>query len=110
MLKMGFSKRWVNIMMLCVTSVTYSIYINGKPRGLLTPTRDLRQGDPISPFIFLFCAEDLSALLNQATRNKEIRGVATCPRGPKISHLFFANDSIIFCQATSEECTRLSIF
>ncbi|XP_023907624.1 uncharacterized protein LOC112019319 [Quercus suber] len=107
MLKMGFSERWVNIMMLCVTSVTYSIRLNGKPRGLITPTRGLRQGDPISPFLFLFCAEGLSALLNKAARNGEITGVAACPHGPRISHLFFADDSIIFCQATSEECTRL---
>ena len=64
MLKIGFSDRWVNIMMLCVTSVTYSVRINGTPRGYITPTRGLQQGDPISLFLFLFCAEGLSTLLH----------------------------------------------
>ena len=79
MLRMGFSTKWVNTVMLCVTSVTYSIRINGKPRGHITPTRGLRQGDPISPFLFLFCAEGLLALLRQATSKEELHGVAACP-------------------------------
>ena len=45
--KMGFDSKWVNLMMQCVTFVTYSIKLNGKPRGHITPTRGLRQGDPI---------------------------------------------------------------
>ena len=107
MLKMGFNTKRVNLMMLCITSVTYSIRINGEPRGHITPTRCLRQGDPISPFLPLFCVEGLSALLNQASRSGAIHGVAACPRGPQISRLFFANDSIIFCRATSVECAHL---
>jgi len=107
MLKMGFNTKWVNLMMLCVTSVTYSIRINGEPRGHITPTRCLRQGDPISPFLLLFCAERLSALLNQASRSGAIHGVAACPQGPQISHLFFADDSIIFYRATSVNCAHL---
>ena len=94
-------------MMLCVTSITYSIRINGEPCGHITPTRGLRQGDPISPFLFLFCVEGLSALLNQASRSWAIHGVAACPRGPQISHLFFADDSIIFCRVTSADCAHL---
>ena len=47
MQKMGFDSKWVNFMMQCVTFVTYSIRLNGKPRGRITPTRGLRQGDPI---------------------------------------------------------------
>ena len=65
------------------------------------------QGDLISPFLFLFYAEGLSALLRQATRNGGLHGVVACPQGHRISHLFFADDSTIFCQATSDDCSRL---
>ena len=100
--KMGFNDKWVNLMMQCITTVSYFVRINGKPRGHITPSRGLRQGDPISPFLFLFCVEGLSALLNQATSTGILRGVSACPHGPRISHLFFADDSIIFYQAISK--------
>ena len=107
MQKMGFNDKWVKLIMQCITSVTYSVRINGKPRGHIIPSRGLRQGDPISPFLFLFCAEGLSALLNQSAAAGQLQGVSACPLGPRISHLFFADDSIIFCQVTSKQCSHL---
>ena len=65
--KMGFNDKWVKLIMQCITSVTYSVRINGKPRGHIIPTRGLRQGNPISPFLFLFCVGGLSALLHQSS-------------------------------------------
>ena len=76
-------------------------------RGHIIPSRGLRQGDPIFPFLFLFCAEELSSLLKQATSTGSLKGVATCPHGPQISHLLFADDSFIFCRATLEDCSHL---
>ena len=66
MLKMGFHTHWVEIMMKCVWSVTYTIKINAKPRGNITPTRGLCQGDPLSLYLFLLCVEGLSALLHRS--------------------------------------------
>ena len=107
MYKMGFHESWVKLVMRCVSTVTYSIKINGRPRGHIIPFRGLRQGDPLSPFLFLFCAEGLSTLIRKSVEFGLLNGVATCLRGPKISHLFFVDDSLIFCKANIEECSTL---
>ena len=104
MLKMGFANSWVSMIMECVRTVSYSVLINGEPRGFFHPTRGLRQGDPISPYLFLLCAEGLNALLMKATISKSIHGISISRGGPKITHLFFADDSVLFCRASLQEC------
>ena len=107
LLKLGFHEQWVALVMMCVTSVTYSIMLNGEQKGFIRPGRGLRQGDPLSPYLFLICAEGLSALLRKAERDSILQGISICRGGPRISHLFFADDSIIFCNATLGECEAL---
>ena len=65
MKKMGFDEKWVNIMMRCISIVKYFVKIHGKPQGYITPSRGLRQRDPLSPYLFFIFAEGLSALLKQ---------------------------------------------
>jgi hypothetical protein len=103
MRKLGFGERWIGHIMQCVQSVTYGILINGTPFGNIHPTRGLRQGDPLSPYLFLLCAEGLSALLHKAEVDGHISRVPIAARGYKLSHLSFADDSMLFCRATFPE-------
>ena len=81
--------------------------INGEPKGHIVPTRGIRQGDPLSPYLFLLCSEGLNGLLEQAVHEKHIEGFSLCRHGPKISHLFFADDSLLFCRARVEEVEKI---
>ncbi|XP_018487757.2 uncharacterized protein LOC108858304 [Raphanus sativus] len=82
MRKMGFSEVWISWIMRCITSVKYKVLMNGEPRGNITLERGLRQGDPLSPFIFILCTEALVNLLNQAENQGKItrmRAARACP-------------------------------
>ena len=103
--KMGFCARWVALIMSCVKTVSYSIMVNREPIGMIYPKRGLRQGDPLSHFLFLLCTEGLHALINNSARNGDIKGFSLCKRGPKLTHLFFADDNLLFCRSTIEDCT-----
>ncbi|GMI90408.1 hypothetical protein HRI_002710100 [Hibiscus trionum] len=98
LLKMGFALEWVSTIMDCVSSVSYFVVVNGEVGECFTPTRGLRQGDPLSPYLFLICNKGLSFLLRSA---ESCVGSKVVRRAPKISHLFFADDSLIFGEAMS---------
>ena len=71
------------------------------------PTRGLRQGDPLSPYLFLLSVEGFSTLINEATRCQQLNGISISRGAPKISHIFFADDSLLFCNANGAECNKL---
>lgn len=107
MLKIGLPVQWMDMAMETVQMVTYLILINGEPRGHITPTSGIKKGDPLSPYLFLLRVEGLSSILRKATETKDLHGITSCRGGNKISHLFFADDSLFFCKATPGECHRL---
>lgn len=102
--KMGFHQRLINLIMKCVTTVTYSMLINGKQHGHFAPNYGLRQKDPLSPYIFLLYTEGLSNILRKQVVDGRLHGIKVVTTGPLISHLLFADDSIIFPRAIVEEC------
>lgn len=94
-------------MMLCVRSVNYSVQVNDDLVGPIVPSQGLRQGEPLSPYLFILCAEGLSAALNLACMRDELHGNKICRQAPSVSHLLFTDDCILFCRATPEEGMRL---
>ena len=92
--KDGFSPNWIHLISECISTVSYSILVNGEPTSFFKPTRGIKQGDPLSPYLFLLCSEGLTQLINNDVHAEKIRG-----NGPKISQLFFADDSLLFCRA-----------
>ncbi|KAG7532416.1 Endonuclease/exonuclease/phosphatase superfamily [Arabidopsis thaliana x Arabidopsis arenosa] len=99
MLKMGFAQKWVDLISYCVSSVSYKILLNGVPRGSIRPTRGIRQGDPLSPFLFILYTEALVANLKEAEWHGRIQGLQVSRASPSTSHLLFADDSLFFCKA-----------
>ena len=97
--KLGFDVHWVKLMMECISSVQYRVLINGQPRGLIVPHRGLRQGDPLSPYLFILCTEALIANIKKAERGQQLTGMKVARACPAISHLLFADDSLFFCKA-----------
>lgn len=105
--KMGFAEWWIHLILKCVTSVSYSIIHGSREMGPIFPSRGIRQGDPLSPYLFILCAEGLSALMHKYEREKWMHGVKICRKDPVINHMLFADDCYVYCKANEDEASKL---
>lgn len=98
--KIGFSIDWINLIMRCITLITYSVCLNGNKGPSFRSIRGLRQGNPLSPFIFLICSEGLSSLMRLVLQEGRLKRVKVSQHGPIIFYLLFVDDSILFGEAS----------
>ena len=107
MIKLGCDERWIQLAMETVCTASYSMLINGEPHSFITPSRGMKQGDPLSSYLFLLYVEGLSALIRRAEETRSIHGILSNAQGVRNSCLLFVDDSLLFCHATVGECQNL---
>jgi hypothetical protein len=100
LLSLGFHNNLVDLIMRCVQSVTFRVKVNGKLSEPFAPTRGIRHGDPLSPYLFLLCVEGFSCLLKNVGPQYLAKRIRVGVHCPWISHLLFADDCLFFTHAS----------
>lgn len=100
---MGFDIKWVQLMMECIILVQYEVLMNGLPRGHLFPQRGLRQGDLLSPYLYILCTKDLITNIQKEEHDKRLTGLKVAGASPAISHMLFADYSLFLCKTQNEK-------
>ena len=111
MQKMGFREKWIRWIKWCISTTSFSVLVNGTPTGFFQSSRGLRQGDPLSPYLFVIAMEVFSAFLKWAVEGGFLSGCKVKGRseeGVLISHLLFADDTLVFCKPSQDQLTYLS--
>lgn len=104
---MGFSDPWISRVMAFVRATRFSVIINGQPSAFFTPSRGLRQGFPLSPYLFLLCTHGLSYLIKIRVINGALSGIRCHRLAPTITHLFFVDDTLLFGEVDRVSCENL---
>lgn len=107
LLRMGFNEWWVYLIMQFVSSVSYCITHARREIGPICPSRGIRQGDPLSPYLFILCVKGSQRCYEDINHKNGYIRVKACQQAPSITHMLFANDSYLYCKANEEESMRI---
>ena len=108
LLSLNFHLDTMELIMSCISFTSVSLLFNGEQLEEFQPSRGLRQGDPISPYIFILCMEFLSSLINKKCNDDVWDRIKASRNGPGFSHIFFVDDLLLFGKATQENCEAIS--
>jgi hypothetical protein len=107
LLAFGFEPNWISWIINLTSSALFSILINGVPSRPFSPTRGIRQGDPLSPFLFIIMAEGLSRTIKAAISDQSLSGLTPHGFSPPISHSQFVDDLLLMGVPTAREAIRI---
>lgn len=105
--KFGFNAHWCNLIYKCVSSCSMSVLVNGNQLPPFNPGKGLRQGDPLSPYLFIVVSDCLSILIDKAISDGSFTGIKLPNNGPHVSHSLFADDSLFFFNGDLNSCHTL---
>ena len=106
--KLGFNEHWCKLILECVSSCSMRILFNGQPLPVFYPGKGLRQGDPLSPYLFILVSECLSIMITHALLSKKFQGIKITKNAPLITHSLFADDSLFFFNGDLNHCVALN--
>ncbi|XP_019167321.1 PREDICTED: uncharacterized protein LOC109163057 [Ipomoea nil] len=103
----GLNDTWTKRILECVSSPRLAVLVNRQKMEWFKPTRGIRQGDSISPLIFVLCIERLSHIIQSSINSGHWKGIKLSRQGPHITHLFFADDLVLFGEATEQQALEM---
>lgn len=103
LVNLGFHSTFIRWIMQCISISSFSILINGSPCGFFKAFRGLRQGDPLSPYLFILSMEILSRMSHLVENQNLIKGIKISKNNLKINHLLYVDDLLILLRACTPE-------
>ena len=104
----GLHSSFINLVYACISSPTFSVIINGQSFAKFSSSRGIRQGCPLSPYLFVLAVNELSLKLQDALQDNHLTGILLGPNCPPIHSLMFADDLIVCGKANIQEVQTIS--
>ncbi|KAG6420962.1 hypothetical protein SASPL_117508 [Salvia splendens] len=107
MMDLGLPQQLISLIMECVSTATMQVLWNGSPTSVFKPERDIHQGDPLLPYLFVLGMEKLSHSINKSVQDRDWDPIRLARHGSPVSHLFFVDDLVLFCKADMKNARTL---